>query len=403
MWSALSIKAKILVQIFWPTSLDLKRDIIALFCAGLLGLLSTQIIIFVNQHQLQNAVITIFNKVETSGNPYKYSQLIENLEALGLMNCSQLMSESGEIFLDLQYKKNCHTNYLADKIFSFEMQFNSISGSNWRLKTNPLLGTEEKVLLSVIDLLLIILMLFLSQFYRFRLNRLAQIKDLEISKLNALSNLSRQVGHDIKSPLSVLNLAISNFDGIDPNRSKIVASAINRINDIASDLLKGSKSDQPIKEDPSKTTPPRFDISNLMKSIVAEKNFLLNGDRIRVLSDIRSSSQTAIGDSVQVSRIISNILNNSIEAIESRKEGTIDVHFYEKYSEVSIRISDNGIGIPKEILERLGERGVSFGKGDKGNGLGLAYAKETMEYFGGRLEIRSEVNKGTDIELIFKR
>lgn len=63
-------------------------------------------------------------------------------------------------------------------------------------------------------------------------------------------------------------------------------------------------------------------------------------------------------------------------------------------------IYDNGRGIPSSILSQLGQYGVTYNK-QFGSGLGLYHAKRTMEQFGGKLTIKSEFEKGTDVILTF--
>jgi hypothetical protein len=61
-------------------------------------------------------------------------------------------------------------------------------------------------------------------------------------------------------------------------------------------------------------------------------------------------------------------------------------------------VADNGKGIPKEILERLGERGFTHGK-PGGSGLGLYHARSTFALWGGSLSIKSSVGRGTTVEV----
>jgi hypothetical protein len=59
-----------------------------------------------------------------------------------------------------------------------------------------------------------------------------------------------------------------------------------------------------------------------------------------------------------------------------------------------ITVKDNGKGIPADVIGKLGCLGVTYGK-QNGHGLGLFHAKATLENWGGRLEIQSEVGRGT--------
>jgi signal transduction histidine kinase len=104
----------------------------------------------------------------------------------------------------------------------------------------------------------------------------------------------------------------------------------------------------------------------------------------------------------ELSRALSNLINNSVEAID-QGQGIVWISLACNGSENVIQIRDNGKGIPTKHLLDLGSPGFSFGKGDldqSGNGLGLFHAKTTIENLGGRIKIESTEGLGTTISLI---
>lgn len=78
--------------------------------------------------------------------------------------------------------------------------------------------------------------------------------------------------------------------------------------------------------------------------------------------------------------------------------GKIHIFLFKQDSFASLRIEDNGRGIPQNIIETLGTRGVSFEK-KEGSGLGLFHAKQTVESWGGSLSIESTLGKGSTVIL----
>jgi hypothetical protein len=84
--------------------------------------------------------------------------------------------------------------------------------------------------------------------------------------------------------------------------------------------------------------------------------------------------------------------------------GLIEIVLSRENEFAKIEIKDNGKGIPEEVLQRIGERGFSFGKKNSksGSGLGFYSAREALEMHGGRLNILSKVNKGTSVILLIK-
>ena len=102
------------------------------------------------------------------------------------------------------------------------------------------------------------------------------------------------------------------------------------------------------------------------------------------------------GERDKFQQCLLNIMKNSIEAMPNG--GTLDVYVSIGQDEVLIRITDTGIGMTKEQIERLGEPYFTT-KGMKGTGLGMMVVYRIIESMGGSIEIISEVNKGTEISL----
>ena len=209
--------------------------------------------------------------------------------------------------------------------------------------------------------------------------------------------LSQQVAHDIRSPLAALNIISSQISSSleDSNEMKqILNFSIERINDISNDLLKQHKVKNLELE--------IISINKLVKKVIAEKNILLADKEMSPItfipSDINISAEVS---SIELSRVLSNLINNSIDAI-SKENGLIKITTSIKDNDLMIAISDNGKGIPTAVLSKIGNYGYSFDKNigiENGNGLGLYHAKKTLEYLKGSLYIQSELNKGTDVTL----
>lgn len=96
------------------------------------------------------------------------------------------------------------------------------------------------------------------------------------------------------------------------------------------------------------------------------------------------------------SRAISNILKNSIESIPNH--GEISVEIYDKNDYHYIEVKDNGVGIEREHLEKIGT--PFFTTKAQGTGLGLTITKKIIESHGGKLEIQSEKGVGTNVLII---
>ena len=99
----------------------------------------------------------------------------------------------------------------------------------------------------------------------------------------------------------------------------------------------------------------------------------------------------------QLKQVFINILQNSIEAMPHG--GDIIITKKKNNSEMKISISDKGIGIPEERIERLAE--PFYSTKEKGTGVGLMISYKIIESHRGKICIKSQVGKGTTVTLFF--
>jgi signal transduction histidine kinase len=232
-----------------------------------------------------------------------------------------------------------------------------------------------------------------------------QQQALDLKATEEMAKISSQVAHDIRSPLAALNAVASQLYALPEELRILVRSAIQRIEDITHDLstkkYKEQETDFIDKEVSTQL------ISGLIEGLVSEKRIQFR-DKQGLVIDASNSSEAyglfAKINIVEFKRVLSNLINNSVEAMGNK--GNIDVILRSFDGDVQVIVRDDGIGIPKDVLSKLTERGVSFGKEKfekSGSGLGLFHAKETVEKWGGNLKIESEEGRGTDLLMILPK
>ena len=102
----------------------------------------------------------------------------------------------------------------------------------------------------------------------------------------------------------------------------------------------------------------------------------------------------------QLNQVFMNILNNAVQAMpEDRKDAEITIYTEEADKEVMIRIKDNGIGIPDEIKNRIWEPFFTTKEVGVGTGLGMSITYGIIEKHGGKIDLASEVGKGTEFAI----
>jgi signal transduction histidine kinase len=240
-------------------------------------------------------------------------------------------------------------------------------------------------------------------FLMYEINRLERVyKAKLLEKENQLiKDLAIQISHDIRSPLAVLNALKLEILENNLQNKKHFFEAIDRINSMASDLLLKEKE----KGTVSILTTAQVELYDFLEIQMNQKKFellLSNED----LSDIKVHNLTQSKifctiPSIELSRIISNLLNNSLESFSKNKENLIQINLNFIKDMAIIEIIDNGGGIPKHILKELGLSRVSSKNftNTSGSGLGIFHAKKTIESFGGEFLIESENSNGTSITI----
>jgi signal transduction histidine kinase/FixJ family two-component response regulator len=212
-----------------------------------------------------------------------------------------------------------------------------------------------------------------------------------------LINMITQAAQDIRSPLAAINTVLSNVDAISEKERLMIRNAAKRINDIANNLL--LKPNQLVD---NKTE--LFDelIFVVLEAIISEKRYEYSNGKnpIYFHSTEHTYNSFVYINIVSFKRVLSNLLNNSFEALQHN--GSINIWLNCHEQTVEIKIQDNGCGIPPHVLSKVTEHGFSYNK-KQGAGFGLSYAKQSIEEVQGTFEIFSELNRGTTISICLPR
>ena len=141
-----------------------------------------------------------------------------------------------------------------------------------------------------------------------------------------------------------------------------------------------------------------LDLTALVKGVVASMEAVAAGRNNSILVDKETEKAIVLGDVDRMEQIIRNLLKNAIMATEG---GNIRVGIEAGTDEVVLTIKDDGIGIPPEDLPHIWDRFYraknrrDSGMQEKGSGLGLVIVKKLVQLQGGRIDVESQLGKGT--------
>ncbi len=221
-------------------------------------------------------------------------------------------------------------------------------------------------------------------------------RNKEASRREAYIELAAQVAHDIRSPVSALNAVFHLAHNIPEEHRKLVQSATQRISLIAENLLKKYRD-----KDGGPSLLPRNGSSLIvsLEQLVNEKKFeFLDQGNVEFCLTSDEGPHEVEMNHLDLSRIISNLINNAVEAAAPERKLVVKLSVERVGREILVRICDNGVGMGPEVLAKVGKFKFSYGK-KNGNGLGIAQAAATLLKNKARIEIDSKLGDGTTITL----
>ena len=232
---------------------------------------------------------------------------------------------------------------------------------------------------------------------------IAVIQDItESVKLDTMrKEFVADVSHELKTPItSIMGYTDTLLEGDYDQETQreflqVVSTEARRMAKLVTDLLDLSRIDSNSK----KTKKVSFDLGALAKECQKKLAIEIKKKKHHVECLVTADVPPVYADKDDIQRVILNILTNSIKYTPDG--GNIKIYVGFVFNDAYIKIIDNGIGIPESDLNRIFER---FYRVDKartremgGTGLGLSIAKEILDKNGGSIDIKSEVNKGTEV------
>jgi len=217
-----------------------------------------------------------------------------------------------------------------------------------------------------------------------------QSKLLNAEKETIWKEFSRILAHEIKNPLTPIQLSIQRleekyetrkFKEIFPESVQIINQEINNLHNLAKSFSNFAKK-----------TEPEFSVFNPFSSIEEIIKPYLHKYKI-ILSGSRECKIKF--DPIHFYQIITNILQNAIDV--SPPDEIIKIEIEQKAENNLITITDNGIGIAEENLKKIFE--PYFSKKKKGIGLGLALVMKLIDLNLAEIVVKSELKKGTTFEI----
>jgi two-component system sporulation sensor kinase B len=209
-------------------------------------------------------------------------------------------------------------------------------------------------------------------------------------KLNTLGELAASIAHEVRNPLTVVKGFLQLMQNEEQKYPYIplVLSELGRAESIINDYLNFAK--------PEFKKIEQVDLAELITEVM----MLLNPLAIKSDVSLDSFLEKNINmdtDKNQLKQVLVNIIKNAIEA--TQQDGRVFIKLLVSNNETMIIIKDNGKGMSKEQLERIGT--LFYSTKDKGTGLGTTVSLRIIETMNGKVSYASELGIGTEVKVVF--
>jgi two-component system phosphate regulon sensor histidine kinase PhoR len=206
------------------------------------------------------------------------------------------------------------------------------------------------------------------------------------------------ISHDLRTPLAGIRVMVETLrDGaIDDKKAATdfltrIENEVDRLTQMVLELTELSR----IEAGTAELKKSSVNLNELVSEAITQLKPLAIKQNITLTPTLSDSLPVVNVDTERLSKTITNIIHNAIKF--NRSGGSVTVTTTLDNKTITVKVIDNGIGIPKEGLPHVFER---FYKADKsrtntGSGLGLAIAKHTIEAHGGTIWAQSEEGKGS--------
>lgn len=256
--------------------------------------------------------------------------------------------------------------------------------------------TDQRIILSVLPLLgngeaagHVIIFVDITE------KRVREMQLRQAEGLAALTTLSAGVAHEIKNPLTSIDIhiqlmkkEIAKLEGEETknmsNLLVIVKEEVDRLNSIVQDFLFAVR--------PMSMSTSMEDINEIVKEMAQFLQYEVEEEDIEFVLDLDEDLPRVVVDPKYLKQAFLNVIKNAIEAIHEKGEIHIKTESTEE-GDVVVHIVDNGEGIPESRMGKIYDPYFTTKK--FGSGLGLVIVYKIIKELGGKLKVKSKEGVGT--------
>lgn len=226
-----------------------------------------------------------------------------------------------------------------------------------------------------------------------------ELESLDLMRKEFVANVS----HDMRSPLTSINGFVgAMLDGTIPEKEqqrylRLMKDETERLIKLVNDLLDIAR----IEAGQVSIHPQVYNVSEQIRTLIAKHEPQLSKQMLEIEIETNDENDLyVLADKDRLDQVLGNLIQNALHF--SPEKGLVTIKLFSEEKEVCIAIKDEGPGIPKEQLTFIWDR---FFKVDKarsqkvGTGIGLSIVKHIIDLHGAKIDVQSEIGKGTTFSI----
>lgn len=209
-------------------------------------------------------------------------------------------------------------------------------------------------------------------------------KNMNSARLVAIGEMAADVAHEINNPLTVIELHVNRIkknchNSLNDQSGPDVLKSADKIQSMISRMSKIIKALKVQAREGSKDPMVPFSVGEMLDEVRALVEMKIKGEEIFFAINLNDPDVEVVGREVQVSQVLANLINNSVDAISTLEEKWIKLDINVNAENVTFIVTDSGHGIPKELQDKMMRPFFTTKGANKGTGLGLSISKSIIE------------------------
>ena len=219
---------------------------------------------------------------------------------------------------------------------------------------------------------------------------------IQAEKMSSLGVVISGIAHEIRNPLQVI-MALSESIVDDNDLPRIqddaqqIIDASHRISEIVSDLSTHARDARTLGQS-------TINLNDVIDKAMEISKHTRNLRLVKIVKDY-AKSPIVIGSTSELTQIITNFVNNGVDAMDAEGELRLSTSSTKKTHTISV--ADNGSGMDEATQKKIFDPFFTTKDPGKGTGLGLHVVRKIVEKHGAKLDLKSELGKGTTFTVIF--